>query len=635
MGRTYVRPDEQVRRSLSYLDTAAAGATMESSPVVLEDDLNNLRAQVKRLLGQTNWYDDIGTVNSKQRDVLDLNTDLDDLEEHRILCGVQKLENITVPAAVYATGSITTIADSGIVDGETFVIDDGANAAVTFEFDDNSSVTQTATLRQVVITGSQTADQLRDVIITAIGNAPALNVTASNGGAATVSLQADWAGTHANNTITETVVNVGFVVAGLSSGAGDVVVLSQASSETPSEAAAVGAGTYLGAIVAALSGDVGSWASTNVAGSSSINPKNMVLIRDHDTHDGITSDGRQVFGLLQVENGVIDGDAFNDSDHQAQISFFRINASDAIEPVPGQDIGGQVIEYVYAKRVTLDTLPEDCGWPAVLFTDEAASVAITLDNAIDNQGTTVATQSTDTTIDIDVAGREWAWRDSASAKLFGVIEGAGGGTSTVKVYPDTDVFDSDAAENNFAEGLKVDTGGQEINIGVTAGTIESTGSNDLRLLGAGELYLDDGNQTGSTWAQTAGIKLSDTTAEWDAFETAFGEVSLLNAIVAADASGGLNRTKVVAVVTSAVAADNDVGGPATANNLDVNLTDMSSVTFATDVDIFLNGVLVRNGADAAANHDVYPGSTGVQLKFEFALVAAPGNPDVITQIVWS
>ena len=113
MGRTYVRPSEQIRRSLSYEDNASPGSTMESSPVVLEDDLNNLRAQVNRILGQTNWYDDIGTVNSKKRDLTDLNTDLDDLEEKRILCGVQKLENVTVPSPAYASGSITTIAGSG------------------------------------------------------------------------------------------------------------------------------------------------------------------------------------------------------------------------------------------------------------------------------------------------------------------------------------------------------------------------------------------------------------------------------------------------------------------------------------------------------------------------------------------
>jgi hypothetical protein len=38
-----------------------------------------------------------------------------------------------------------------------------------------------------------------------------------------------------------------------------------------------------------------------------------------------------------------------------------------------------------------------------------------------------------------------------------------------------------------------------------------------------------------------------------------------------------------------------------------------------DHDIYLNGALLRSGADASANNDVYPGTSLVagQLKFEF------------------
>jgi hypothetical protein len=101
-----------------------------------------------------------------------------------------------------------------------------------------------------------------------------------------------------------------------------------------------------------------------------------------------------------------------------------------------------------------------------------------------------------------------------------IIEGSGGGTSQIVFGTDVDTFKSSAIINDFDEGVRVDSAGQRINIGETAGLLESTGANDLRILGAGELYLDDGNQTGSTWAQTAGIKLSDTTQEWNDFEVA-------------------------------------------------------------------------------------------------------------------
>jgi hypothetical protein len=118
-----------------------------------------------------------------------------------------------------ATGSITTVAGGSLVDGtDTFVIDDGINAAVTFEFDSDSSVVETATLRAVPFTGGDTADQVRDAIITAITNSVLL--TPSNGGAGLVSLTHDVLGIVGNQTITENVANAGFLVSGMSGGTG-------------------------------------------------------------------------------------------------------------------------------------------------------------------------------------------------------------------------------------------------------------------------------------------------------------------------------------------------------------------------------------------------------------------------------
>jgi len=124
------------------------------------------------------------------------------------------------------------VAGANLVDGEQFVLDDGVNAAVTFEFDSHASVVETATLRAVVFTGAETADQIRDLIITAIGNAPTLSITASNGGAATVSLANDRTGTLGNITITETVVDAGFVVAGMSGGTDAIISLTETTGGT-------------------------------------------------------------------------------------------------------------------------------------------------------------------------------------------------------------------------------------------------------------------------------------------------------------------------------------------------------------------------------------------------------------------
>ena len=140
------------------------------------------------------------------------------------------------------------------------------------------------------------------------------------------------------------------------------VVLSVAGSETPTQTAAVTA-SQTGAIVAVLGTDVGSHSLDEVAGANALSPKNLLLIRDATTKEGILSNSQQVYGLLQAETGVVDGDTFNDTDKQVQISFVRNNGSDDLEAVPVADIESKTIEYIYSNRITLDTLPEDCGFP--------------------------------------------------------------------------------------------------------------------------------------------------------------------------------------------------------------------------------------------------------------------------------
>jgi hypothetical protein len=122
-----------------------------------------------------------------------------------------------------STGTITTVAGSLLVDGETFVLNDGVNPAVTFEFDSNASVVQSNTLRAVAFTGGDTANTVRDTIITAVSTAPVLNITATSGGASLVNLVNDTTGHAGNVVITETVAAGGFIVAGMLGGAtGDI-----------------------------------------------------------------------------------------------------------------------------------------------------------------------------------------------------------------------------------------------------------------------------------------------------------------------------------------------------------------------------------------------------------------------------
>lgn len=398
--------------------------------------------------------------------------------------------------------------------------------------------------------------------------------------------------------------------------------------------AAVGAVTTLGTVVADGSGGFGAASLAEVAGSTAISPKNLVHLVDANTRDPILDAGDRIYGLLQSETAA-DGHTITDTTTtRVQISFVKINATgDDLIAISSGAMDGVSYDYCYVERVRLEDLDEG-DFLGNADVDVPAGATVTRQNGYDNQGTTPVDLTTSATLDLEGAGLTWSIRDDLEAALFSVVEGSAGGTSEVQINAATDVFNVDAVDNDFANGATINSGGSRpVAIGETDGVVEST-AGDLMVKGFAELLFDDTNQTGSTWAQD-GIKLSETTAEWDDFETAFGEVSLLNAIVQAKNTTG--RRRVVSVATADANADVDVSGPSNDNNLDTDLGDLSAGTFATatgggDYDIYLNGVLQVNGIDAAANKDVYPGTSlaNGQLKFEKKIKTG----DVITVVDW-
>jgi hypothetical protein len=73
-----------------------------------------------------------------------------------------------------------------------------------------------------------------------------------------------------------------------------------------------------------------------------------------------------------------------------------------------------------------------------------------------------------------------------------------------------------------------------------------------------------------------------------------------------------------------------VNGPGTAhNNTDVDLAPFDNVTFNTDVDVFLNGELMRYTDDVVAGGTPAEGD----LQFLFNLKGTGTKPDQITVIV--
>ncbi len=511
MSRTLVRQLLNIRNSDTYDDTLAAGVALESGATRLEDDLNSIRSQLNRIIGQTNWYDALNNRNLTQVD-----TDLQALEELCIICNADVLADITV------------------------------------------------------------------------------------------------------------------------GGADNFVVLSVAGSEAPSQVAALLATTE-GATVAASAFSAGAFAAhelVEVTGGSAVSPINLVDVRNSTTGQRIQSAGRDVFGLLQFESTGTDGVAFDDvsAGNRVKISFVRYNATfDDLEAVPNADIQGQTINYNYNFQRQLQNIDKNCFNAQRGFIDQSASVDVTLDNAIDNQSG-VATAGQDIDVQL-LAGFDWCFQDAAGADLFCVREDSAGSGSTVEVGSDADVYNNNAADVNFNEGATFDIAGTPISVGDTnAGCIETTGAtDDLKVRGGQELFFDDTNQTGSAWVQTNGVKLTETTAEWDDYRTKFGEVSLFNAICQANST--VNRTKGCALVTAQIPANTDIGGTGGGTNLDQQLPDLSTGAFIADYDFYVNGIQVEQGADLNADCDVYPGTSLAlgQLRHEEQLEIG----DKICVICWA
>lgn len=640
MARTFLRQDTQVRNSDAYDDTIApTEAAFETNPTNIQTDMNNLRSQVYNLLkAQTggNWWDDLNTPSTletgTQRGVNDLNTALHAIEKKRVLRPVKLLADIVVPAAVAATEVLTLTGNAA--NTETVTIDGKAYQFQTVLTDVDGNVL-------IGATASDSIDNLIAAITLGAGAGTLYansmtehsTYTASAGAGDTMDIASKKLGSSQNGAaLAETLANGSWGAASTSGGAGDLVILG--SGELPTQTtAAVGAVTTLGTVVAYEASFTGDASLTEVVGGNSLSPKNLIKIFDGASGDTLFSNtGKQIWALLQSEDNTDAHTITDTTTTRVRLSFVESNATndDLIIVDDASDIGGKTINYCYNERVRLEDLNEADFLDSAAIDIPVGAGQTTRDQAYVNQGTTPVELATNATLDLNGAGLEWSIRDLLDAELFKITEGSGGGTSTVLIAAGTDTFDSSAAANDFDNGASFDTGaaGTTINVGVTANqidsggalTVTSGGSSDLNLVGANEIFFDDLNQTGSTWAQTAGIKLSDSTAEWDLFETNYGEVSLLNAINQAFSSAA-SFDKTCANVTSTTVADTDVGGIGGGGTLDAQLHDLSGGAFLTDHDVYLNGQLLRGGADASANNDYYPGTSlaNGQLKFEFVV----------------
>lgn len=641
MSRTFLRQDTQIRNSDVYNDTVPPTiAAYETNPTEIETDLNNLRSQLQNYLNRNgasfpvgNWYDDLAAPttfeNGVARGLNATNQQLHDLERKRVL--VEVFNPNDVPIGVQATGILTTT--GALANNETVTIGSQVYTLKSPFIDAANNIDATGTTAQT-LQNLRRAINAEGLAGTNYGTGTLINSAAyATDTATTLSLSAKIGGTGGNTVVTtETCANASFAAVTLTGGAVSNTSLLNRTAILPGNTTlAVGVVTTLGTVVAAHGGTFGNASLTQVAGATTISPKNLTPIVDSTTYDPILSSGRRVYALLQSESIVNGSTASITTPNRLQLTYVRFNATGtALEAVPAADLTGLIVHYTAVERKALEDFNEQ-DFLRGSSLDVPAATTVTRQAVYDNQGATVVELTSAATLDLNTNGLTWKLRDLADADLFRIVEGSGTSTSRVAIDADVDFFDVNAVDNDFLNGVKIDTGaaGTTINVGVTANQIDAGGTlritsgsaADLSLVGALELNLSDSYRAGSTWSLADGLALANATAEWSLFETNFGEVSLLNALNQAYSAVPALPTKTFAVVTANVNADVDVGGVAGGANLDAALPSLTAGVFVRDYDIYLNGQLLRPGINASANHDYYPGTSlaNGQLKFEFKL----------------
>ncbi|TPV96176.1 MAG: hypothetical protein B7733_06090 [Myxococcales bacterium FL481] len=396
--------------------------------------------------------------------------------------------------------------------------------------------------------------------------------------------------------------------------------------ELPPTAAYETGAVGLGTVAAAHGGTFGDHSLDEIAGGTAISPKNLVQVVDGATRDPILSADSKVYGLLHAETAG-SGTATDATPNRLQVSFVRINAAgDDLEACPVADIENQSVNLCFARRVRFEDLTEqDMMSDAVV--DVPAGATVTRQVAYNNQGVTPVELSASAHLDL-ATGVSWHLRDNLDAELFSITEGSGSGATSAVFSSDVDLLDIQSVDTHIRNDLRVAIdSARPIRIGQSLGRIETEGGS-MELLSANELFFDDVNAAGSGWSIGAGIKLSETSAEWDDFEAAFGEVSLLDAIV--QAKSGSVKTVVYATVTGGnYAASTDLNGPTTYGNLDTDLPSYASVGFSPDtVEYYMNGERLVTGVDVVA------GTASGDIQLNKQVKGTGSRPDVIQAIVW-
>lgn len=182
-----------------------------------------------------------------------------------------------------------------------------------------------------------------------------------------------------------------------------------------------------------------------------------------------------------------------------------------------------------------------------------------------------------------------------------------------------------SADPQFA-GLNLGSAGDALTL--YDGSEGSDGSADLKIAAIEEMHLEDGYKSGSSFSGP--LALASASADWSAYASAFGEVSLLEAIVAASV-GDQYASKFEHVHSGAADSSIDswtaLGGSITF----AQLMDMPADSKKARIEVYVNGQLMSQNTDGQNDRDYSFITTddAEALAFEFDIE----NDDVVQIIV--
>lgn len=567
MATQRTRQDRIWSEGASINDALAPG-DHDANAVSIADTFNFVCSQLADMLGEVNWSDapdlSIAAMAAKTwmddylalRDFLHLGAD------------------ITVPPAVNGTGD--TIGGAA----PTMTLTD---AAATFTVD--------MVKRNITISGATTGSNNGTFPIVGFTSTSVISYTNASG-------------------VAEAFTTGTWAVAGA-----NFVVLDDSASEAPSRDVAI-VSTTKGAVCAEIgAGDLGSNQLDEVTGVNALNPHNLCIIMDAATGDPIKSSNRQVYALLQVEDGAVDGDPFDDVDNQGQLSFVRPNAAyDDLEACPIADIESLDIIYAYADREALSLWdPSDFRRSSVLVDLAAAGVSITMDLAYDG-GSQVAVDNTDVDFRLTDTKHFYLSDSTGASRILDVHAEAAGDEIDIAAAGGINVSTGDLT----MPSSKATVNGVEV--GGAAGRV-ATLSGDLDLRGADDISF-------VTVRETTPLPLDDATAGKISALEGGPHASVSAAIKYAIAHGMDFNLGVFAVSAGPYTKGTNIpaatGGVSLASPHSLDMNTVSGV----DTFVFLNGRL-QWGGNVTTKNDVYVGDTPASGDLKFDHNGAILNGDVI------